>query len=468
MSVNSNSGGKVYRQGITIILLVLIYIFLSSLPSPEGLSIAGQKALALMTVAVLSWVLEVVPLAVSALFFFILQPILGIATFDEAINGFAQPIFFFAIGSFLIANALTQSGISERISLKMALISKGNPEKMLFIFMFSSAIMSSFLADVPVVAVMFPIGLAILKGSGCTPKKSNFGKALMIGLGLSALIGGIGTPSGSSANILTMDLLNNMAGIQITYLQWTLIGFPVVLFLIPIVWKVLCIVFPPEIDTLTGLDEVQSRYNALHKLTKKEIKFLIITVILLFFWIKGILPIPITSLLFGILFFFPGIDVLTWENSRNKIGWEVIILTSVCASLGMTIWKTEAASWIGSILSNMVSGLPAIAVLFIICLFVGFIHLLIPINPALVSIMIPIAISIAEDMGINPSFFVIPIGFMISCACLLPLDAVTLIPYAGGYFKMQDMLKPGVFVLVFWVVLVVVAMYTIAHPLGLT
>ncbi len=57
-------------------------------------------------------------------------------------------------------------------------------------------------------------------------------------------------------------------------------------------------------------------------------------------------------------------------------------------SLGMTIWKTGGADWITSLLSGALNGLSPITVLVLVGLFTVFIHLLVPVNTALVSIII--------------------------------------------------------------------------------
>jgi sodium-dependent dicarboxylate transporter 2/3/5 len=45
---------------------IVLYIILTIMPTPEGLSIEGQKALALMITSVIAWVSEVIPIGMSA------------------------------------------------------------------------------------------------------------------------------------------------------------------------------------------------------------------------------------------------------------------------------------------------------------------------------------------------------------------------------------------------------------------
>lgn len=75
--------------------------------------------------------------------------------------------------------------------------------------MMVTALVSSILADVPVVAMMFPVALFLLQQNKCPVGESPFGKAVMLGIALAALIGGVGTPAGSGTNILTINMLGN-------------------------------------------------------------------------------------------------------------------------------------------------------------------------------------------------------------------------------------------------------------------
>ena len=47
--------------------IIIIYFVLVLLPTPEGMTPPAQKAIALMLCAVLTWVFEVLPIAVSAI-----------------------------------------------------------------------------------------------------------------------------------------------------------------------------------------------------------------------------------------------------------------------------------------------------------------------------------------------------------------------------------------------------------------
>ena len=94
------------------------------------------------------------------------------------------------------------------------------------------------------------------------------------------------------------------------------------------------------------------------------------------------------------------------------------------------------------------------------------IHLLVPINPAIVASMMPPIVLLATSTGQNPALYGLPVAFTASCAFLLPLDAVPLVTYGKGYYRMFDMLLPGTIISVAWVVVLTGLMVLVGPWLG--
>jgi sodium-dependent dicarboxylate transporter 2/3/5 len=81
--------------------------------------------------------------------------------------------------------------------------------------------------------------------------------------------------------------------------------------------------------------------------------------------------------------------------------------------------------------------------------------------------MIPPIVALAIAIGQPPMLLALPVIFTASCAFLLPLDAVALITYSKGYYRMFDMLWPGLVISLFWVIILTGLMLIVAPWLGL-
>lgn len=457
------------KRAVTLIAIVALFLAIDLMPSPEGLAPEGKRAIALMVCTVLVWISNALPLMLAAVASLMLMPVLGLATLPEACDMFCEPVFFVAVASYMVMNGLTVTGLDKRIALKLAVASGGSAKKLLFILMCSAALLSTVLSDMAVVLMMLPISMMFLRATGCEPGKSNYGRALMIGLPLAAYIGGMGTPAGASTNIMAMQVLENTANIKITFSQWACLGLPIVVLLTPIAFLIIWAVYKPEVKTLNGLEDAQEKLKKLGKMTMPEKKYIIFMLLLIVVWMTESLHglnIAITTTIAAVILFLPGMNILTWDNTKNCFAWDVVVLICYCMSLGTMISNSGAATWFAGLLSGVLNGYSLIVLIIAVGLISAYAHLICPANAAIVSIFVPVVAAIATSQGLNPASLAIPISFMVSAAVLLPLDAVALVCFASGYFKMTDMFKSGVIVIFAWVAVVTVVMMVVAPMLG--
>ncbi len=87
------------------------------------------------------------------------------------------------------------------------------------------------------------IAVGILDKLGLRPG-SRFGRAVMLGIPIAALIGGVGTPAGTSINLLGLVMIEQAGGDRVPFLHWMAIGIPMVAILLPVAAWVLVKFFP--------------------------------------------------------------------------------------------------------------------------------------------------------------------------------------------------------------------------------
>jgi sodium-dependent dicarboxylate transporter 2/3/5 len=461
------------KRGAWLIAIIAVYFAITMSSPPNGMTPLGQKALALIICAVLSWAFVPVPIAISSLFFVFALHLTGVESVGPAIQNFATPTVFFVIASFMLAIAMGESGFSRRVSLKLAIVSDGSPTKAILLILCTASLISTVISDPPVAAAFTPIAIELINRGKCEKGRSNFAKALLIGISMAALIGGVGTPAGSSINVLALDLLEKEAGIKVSFIQWVAIGLPFIIIVTPLTAKVLTLIFPPEIKELPGMDEIKKEYADIGGITVKEKKFLGIMALLLVVWLTDKLhgfPLPLTTTMGAALFFLPGIDLLTWDNTKAKIGWDTILLIGAASSLGSALSKTGAALWLANISLSGVQGASTLVALAIVVVFTIVVHLIIPVSPAIVSVMAPTLVAFAATMtggGNLAALLVVPMGFSASAAYMLPIDPVAMITYSQGYYSMGDFMKAGIGASIVWTIFMVLAMYLIGGPIGL-
>ncbi len=243
------------KKILWLIIAVVVYFVVATLPlstplSPEQIEAmksagetiplqpVGQKALAIMLVAVIAWVTDIMPIAISSLIVLFLQVIVGTAGMGPAVANFVTPTFLFILSSFFLANGMLASGFSNRLSLKLSIASKGSPSRVLLYIVMVAGIVSMVISDVPVAVAFFPIGLALIEKNKCGGGKNNFAKAMMIGIPVAALIGGVGTPAGSSLNVQALGLMQSATGTTLSFAKWAMLGVPTALILLVVSWVI--------------------------------------------------------------------------------------------------------------------------------------------------------------------------------------------------------------------------------------
>ena len=143
---------------------------------------------------------------------------------------------FFA-GLFIIVGGMVETGTIDSLANGLIDITNGDVFLTMLVLVFASAVVSSFLDNIPFVATMIPILLAMeATGMDVTP--------LWWAVSLGACLGGNGTLIGASANVVLSDI-SAKHGHPITFIQYLKVGFPVMIGTVIVAALYLVVRFPP-------------------------------------------------------------------------------------------------------------------------------------------------------------------------------------------------------------------------------
>ena len=234
----------------------LVALLVVSVPGPEALPAEGQRMAAIFAVVLILWTTEAVPVGVTSLLAVVLLPIFGVADLPTAFANFISPVFFFVLAMFIVAQAFISSGLDQRFSLWLLSKAGTDSRRVVLVFMVGTCLISTIMSDVPATAIFMALALGLFGKMGLTPGRSSFAKALMIGIPFAALIGGVATPAGSSINILGIFFIQEYGNVTIRFLDWMVIGVPMVVILLPLSVRILLWFYPPEMAHVTAVGDV--------------------------------------------------------------------------------------------------------------------------------------------------------------------------------------------------------------------
>ena len=159
----------------------------------------------------------------------------------------------------------------------------------------------------------------------------------------------------------------------------------------------------------------------------------------------GIVPI-LKGALIGAIFLLV-IRVITANEAYQSINWQVIVLIAALIPLGIVIQKSGTAFWIGTVLNDIANTFnPLIrpTIMLSLIYLVTIILTEMTSNAATAIIMTPIAISAAQQMGLDPRTFVFAVCFAASASFITPIGYQTnLMVYGPGGYKFTDYVRVG-------------------------
>lgn len=147
--------------------------------------------------------------------------VIGKQDAGEIINSVEWSTIIFFIGLFIVVGGISESGVIKNLASYLIKLTNGNTTYTMCIILWVSAIISSFLDNIPFVATLIPLILTMqAQGMNVMP--------LWWATSLGACLGGNGTLIGASANVVLANI-GEKHGYDISFKKYFRLGFPVML-----------------------------------------------------------------------------------------------------------------------------------------------------------------------------------------------------------------------------------------------
>ena len=497
---------------IGLILGPLVFAISVFTDPPAGMPAEAWLVAGLVVWMAAWWMTEAVPLTATALLPFVVLPFGGISSASETASTYYSPILFLLLGGAFIALAIERTGLHKRLSLAIlkAIGSKGGQTQLLLAFMISAALLSMLISNTSTTLIMMPMALAVLAGGATSratespassalppaayrdtirvegrrervtrpevsadaetaPDKEGLSGALPMGIAFAASIGGLGTLVGSPTNAIAVGLLDTMIGVEISFIQWSLYGLPIVIVGVPLAAFIVS-KFQRVADHAFDVGAARAAIDTHAEWTTPE-KRLIPVVFLTFLawmtvpWVKDWLPAgswtngTIAVIASFALFLLPdgtGRPLLNWAEA-NRAPWGVIMMFGGGLALAAGMQSSGLADWLGNALLPLET-LPlivvAIAVVAMIVVITEFAS-----NVATASGIIPVVAALVVALGADPVLLAMPAALAASWGFMLPAGTgPNAIAWSTGRIRIERMVGAGLvldIVGVFAIVLIV-------------
>jgi len=409
-----------------------------------------SSLLGIIAFLVVLWTNEGLPLAVVSLMPIILFPAFGIITTKATTVNYAHPIIYLFLGGFLLAIAVEKSKLHTFIADKMLSLFPNTPRGIIFSLAITSGLLSSILSNTTTTLLLISIALFITED---VKLKMRFALAIAYG----ASVGGIITPIGTPPNLILLGVMSDKGMPTIPFFEWIYMVFPLAMIMFIVVSYILSL----------GLDNQPiKRELKKEKLNsqQKKVMYVLFSLVLLLLVNAPIRPywdglgLSEAGILLGVglLFFMPPFNVLDWVRDKENIPFRIIFLFGAGFSIAKAFSATGLADEVASYLI-VVTSLPPMLLLLVVASMITF-TTEITSNTALISIMLPVIYSVAEQTGIDARLFMMVATICSSYAFMLPIATPpNAIAMSSGVVDVKTMIRYGVifnFVGIFLIVMI--------------
>jgi di/tricarboxylate transporter len=181
------------------------------------------ETLIILAIAVFLFVTERLRVDLIALLVLGALALSGLVSPNEALSGFSNPAVVTVWAVFILSAGLSRTGIAHIIGRQVLRFAGEGETRLIFLIMLTSGIMSGFMNNIGVVALLLPVMMDIARQTKRPPSK------LLIPLAFGSLLGGLITLIGTPSNILISTALSENGLSAFEMFDYTPVGLTVML-----------------------------------------------------------------------------------------------------------------------------------------------------------------------------------------------------------------------------------------------
>ena len=396
-------------------------------------------SLIIFTFCIILFIWDKLPMATTAILGCVLMVIFKICNFKTAFAQCASSTVILTIGVMMIGAAISETGLAATIGAWIVRVSKGSETKLIIGTYLVSAAMSAFLTNSAVLAIFIPIIMGLSAANDKIKAKD-----LIMPIAYGCVIGGASTLVGSTQQMTAQGLLEESGARLFKTFDFTLVGGVLV-----ILGLVYCLTAGrflgekiwgkrPDDDADYDIHPVAANY--------KKSKMIIMAVIFLLtvvFYITEWIPLAITSSSAAILCIITG--CIPQKKAFTAVNWNIVGRLAGCLGLAKALESAGGTKLIAQAFSNVVGDSLSPFLLFAILVLLVQVVSEFMSNSTAILIVLPIVLSIAPQLHLNPYSFALGITLASGVALSCPLASSTLGMSMSVGYKFNDYFKYSIF-----------------------
>lgn len=448
---------KLTKQRIGFILGIAVALLISLCEIP-GLERNGQICMALSFMTVIFWGFQITQPGYTSGLYLLLLAVLGVAKPTLIFGTWTGSMMFLVIGAYLIAGAVKDSGLGERIAYKF-IISFVTSFRSIIVAIFALTFILSLMIPHP-----WPRAFLIMSVMAVVIKSANIVREDAVKIGFTVFASSVPI----SLIFLTGDatispLAVQSSGVPLGWLGWfKLMGPPSIIVSIITCFMILFL-FKPTREVSINKEEMRAKLAAMGPMTGKEKRTAFWVILAVILWmtdtIHGV-DIGWVTLFIAMAMSMPVIGEVLTPASWSGVPLHVLIFLTAAVAIGRVGGATGMNAWIAQTV------LPASVPenLYILAAFIAtvsiIIHMLLGSVIAVMGIIIPAMITFTSQMGITPLVPALLAYSAVASHYVLPFQHLNMLVGMGednGMYTQKETIRLGVpFIIVIYIMTVAI------------
>jgi sodium-dependent dicarboxylate transporter 2/3/5 len=470
-----------------------LFLIVLAWPLP-GLGREAHTLLAVFAWTVAYWVTEALPVAVTALGSSALAIVLGVGSAREVLAAYADPVVFLFIGSFILAEAMKDTGLDRRFAFALLRHrwATRTPSRLILAVGIVTCSLSLWMSNTATTAIMLPVGVGVLRALGepSAGGTSRLAIGLLLMLTWSSSVA-VGIPVGSPPNLIAIGMIRDLTDRRLTFFDWVAVTMPLTVLMLALCWLLLSRLYREERPPGDGLDaHVASEQRKLGPWSRGQTNVLAVFLLAGILWmapgalamvapgaalprlLEARLPESAVALLAAVLLFLLPTDwrrsefTLTWRQAAS-IDWGTILLFGGGLALGKLMFETGLAGAVGGTALRL-TGVESVWTLTAAAIVVGVLLSETSSNTASASMVIPVVIAVAQGAGVSPIPPALGAALGASFGFMLPVSTPpNAIVYGSRLVPLGEMIRAGIYLDVTGAVLIWLGLRLLCPLFGL-
>ncbi|WP_395755223.1 anion permease [Edwardsiella ictaluri] len=450
-------------------LVVMGIMFM--LPVPDGMPPQAWHYFAVFVAMIVGMILEPIP-ATAISFIAVTIVVIGNQFLlfnpselaDPAFNaskqalkwglaGFSSTTVWLVFGAFIFALGYEVSGLGRRIALLLVKFMGKRTLTLGYAIVIIDILLAPFTPSntARTGGTVFPVikNLPPLFDSHPNdPSSRRIGSYLMWMMVISTSISSSMFVTGAAPNVLGLEFVSKIAGIQISWMQWFLGFLPVGLLLLVVAPWLSYVLYKP---TVTHSEQVAtwagSALKEMGALTRREITLIRLVLLSLALWVFGDDFINATAVALLAVALMLALHVVPWKDVTKYSGaWNTLVNLSTLVVMANGLTRSGFIEWFAKTMGAHLADFSPTATVIALVLVFYFAHYLFASLTAHTATMLPVILAVGQSIPGVPMdqlclLLVLSIGLM---GCLTPYaTGPGIIIYGCGYVKSKDYWRLG-------------------------